>query len=99
MHFVPYNSRVDIIFVNTYKRHELTLNCYINKPKNQTAVNFIKLSPTITVCLVAKFNPTITFFLIPYIKEGYDRVRFCNWISLLAKVEHISYIGMHLCFS
>ena len=24
-----------------------------------------------------------------YIREGYDNVRFCNWLSLLAKAEHI----------
>jgi len=37
---------------------------------------------------MANFNPTITAYLVPYIREGYE---FCHWVSLLLKVEHISY--------
>jgi len=37
------------------------------------------------------FNPTITAYLVPYIKEGYDNKNFSHWVSLLLEVEHISY--------
>jgi len=54
------------------------------------------LNPTITVILIAKFNPTLTAYLIPYISEGYDNKKFCYRVSLLLKVEHISYtMGIH----
>jgi len=44
---------------------------------------------------VAKFNPTITAYLVPYIKEVHKK-NFCYWVSLLFKVEHISYtMGTH----
>jgi len=39
---------------------------------------------------MAKFNPTITAYLVPCITEGYDN---CYWVSILLKVEHIS--GTH----
>jgi len=35
------------------------------------------LNPTITVILMAKFNPTITAYLVPYIKQEYDDTKFC----------------------
>jgi len=35
---------------------------------------------------MAKFNPTITAYLVPYIREGYDNKKFCYWMSLLLKV-------------
>jgi len=34
-----------------------------------------KLSPTITVILIAIFNPIITAYLVPYITEGHDNKR------------------------
>jgi len=37
---------------------------------------------------MAKFNSTIT---VPYITEGYENKKFCYWMNLLLKVEHISY--------
>jgi len=37
-----------------------------------TFVDLEILNPTITVILMAKFNPTITAYLVPYITEGYD---------------------------
>jgi len=40
---------------------------------------------------MAKFNSTFTTYLVPYIREGYDNKKFCYWVSLLLKVEHISY--------
>jgi len=49
------------------------------------------LNPTITVIFMAKFNPIITTYLLPYITEGYDNKQICYWMSLLLKVEHISY--------
>jgi len=48
------------------------------------------LNPTTMVILMAKFNPTITAYLVPYIIEWHENF-FCYWVSLLAKVEHISY--------
>jgi len=48
------------------------------------------VNPTITVILMAKFNPTITAYLVPYIIEGYGNNKFCYWVSLLLKVKHIS---------
>jgi len=39
---------------------------------------------------MAKFNPTITAYLVPYIREGYDK-KICYFVRLLLKVEHISY--------
>jgi len=38
---------------------------------------------------MAKFNSTITAYLVPYVTEGYDNKNFCYWVSLLLKVEHI----------
>jgi len=38
-----------------------------------------------------KFKPTITAYLDPYIKEGHDNKIISYWVSLLLKVEHISY--------
>ena len=38
------------------------------KVKKQTTVDVLKLNTTITGCL-AEFNPTITAYLIPYIRE------------------------------
>jgi len=46
------------------------------------------LNPTIIVYLVAKFSHKIT---IPNIRKGYDTKKNCNWVSLLGKVEHITY--------
>jgi len=51
---------------------------------------------------MAKFNPTITAYLVHSlfgslynIREGYGNKKFCYWVSLLLKVEHISYtIGL-----
>jgi len=40
---------------------------------------------------MAKFNPTITAYLLPYIIEEYDNKNFCYRVSLLLKVERISY--------
>jgi len=40
---------------------------------------------------MAKFNSTITAYFVPYITEGCDNKNFCNLVSLLLKVEHISY--------
>jgi len=40
---------------------------------------------------MAKFNPTITAYLVPYTTKGHDNKKFCYWVSLLLKVEHISY--------
>jgi len=61
--------------------------------KYPTFVDLVILNPTITVILMAKFNPTITAYLIPYIRELYDDNKiFYYWVSLLLKVEHISYI-------
>jgi len=36
---------------------------------------------------MAKFNPTITAYLVPYATEGYDNKTFFYWVSLLLKVE------------
>jgi len=36
---------------------------------------------------MVKFNPKITAYLLP----GYDNKKICYWMSLLLKVEHISY--------
>jgi len=36
-------------------------------------------------------NPTIIAYLVPYIIEGCDNKNFCHWMSLLLKVDHISY--------
>jgi len=55
-----------------------------------TFVDPVILNPTITVILMAKFNPTITAYLVPYKREKYDNKKFCYWVSLLLKVEHIS---------
>jgi len=45
---------------------------------------------------MTKFNHTITAYLVPYITEGYDNKKFCYWMSLLLKVEHITWVLM-LC--
>jgi len=63
---------------------------YFNNSKHQTFVDLVILNPTITVTLMAKFNPTITAYLVPYITEGYDNKKFCYCVNLLLKVEHIS---------
>jgi len=47
------------------------------------------VNPTITV---AKFNPTITAYLVLYIREGYDNKTFAiGRVYFLKYVEHISY--------
>jgi len=54
------------------------------------------LNPTITVILMAKFNPTITAYLVPYIIEGYENKKDLLLGESILKVEHISYImGTH----
>jgi len=54
-------------------------------------VHLAILNPIITVIFMAKFNLTITAYLAPYKRGGYDNKKFCYWVSLLLKVEHISY--------
>jgi len=49
------------------------------------------LNPTIAIILMAKFNSTITTYLVPYIREGYDNKNFCYLVSLLYKVEYNSF--------
>jgi len=45
---------------------------------------------------MAKFNHTITAYLVPTIREGYDNKKICYRVSLLLKVEHIRYtMGNH----
>jgi len=41
-----------------------------------TFVDLVILNPIITVILMAKFIPTITAYLVPCIKEGYDNKSF-----------------------
>jgi len=60
-------------------------NYFVNNSKYWTFVNLVILNPTITVILVANFNPTITAYLVPYIREG----------SLVLCLVYI-YIYMHL---
>jgi len=40
--------------------------------KYLTSVDLVILNPTITISFMAKFNPTITAYLVPYITEGYN---------------------------
>jgi len=61
---------------------------FVDNGKHLTFVDLVILNPIITVILMAKFNPTIIAYLVPYIIEGYDNKMFCYWMSLL-KVEHI----------
>jgi len=69
----------------------INISSLINNGKYPTFVNLVILNPTITVTLMAKFNPTITAYLVPYMIERHDNKIFCYWVSLLLKVEHISY--------
>ena len=55
----------------------------INKLKNATSVEFRNHS-----LFGGKIKSPITTYLV---REGYDNVRFCSWLSLLFKVEHSSY--------
>jgi len=45
---------------------------------------------------MAKFNPTITAYLVLYVREGNDIKKSCYLVSLLAKVEHLFYLFIFL---
>jgi len=42
-------------------------------------VDLVILNPTITVILMAKFNPTITVHWVPYITEVHDAIKKSFW--------------------
>jgi len=62
-----------------------SFNYFVNNGKYPTFVDLVILNPTIIVIFMAKFNPTITAYLVPYITEGYDNKIFCYWVSVLLK--------------
>jgi len=64
------SSKADwFYFANIITKEALVpANLFVNNGKYQTfADQIIKLNPTITVILMAKFNHTITAYLVPYI--------------------------------
>jgi len=52
----------------------------------------VLLNKTFQLLLQLYYNYHNTAYLIPYTREWHDNIIFfCNWVSLLAKIEHISY--------